>query len=140
MVTDKQVRRLLLEINKQQTKSLAAAKAGMDEKTAGKYLKLCKLPSQLKKPRTYRTWPDAFEEIWSEVRSHLDLNPGLEATTLFSHFQKQYPGKYSDGQLRSFQRKVKTWRALEGPVKEVYFPQEHHPEKYNLAWHANFSC
>jgi hypothetical protein len=127
MVTDKQVRRLQLEINKQKTKSLAAAKAGMDEKTARKYLKLRKLPSQLKEPRTYRTRQDPFEEIWPEARSHLDLNPGLEAKTLFSHYQEQYPGKYSDGQLRSFQRKVKIWRALEGPGKEVYFPQEHHP-------------
>ena len=127
MVTDKQVRRLLVEANKQKTKSLAAAKAGMDEKTARKYLKLCKLPSQLKKPRTYRTRQDPFEDIWPKVSSHLELNPGLEAMTLFAHFQEQHPGKYSDGQLRSFQRKVKIWRALEGPGKEVYFPQEHHP-------------
>lgn len=116
-----------MEANKQKTKTLAAAKAGMDEKTARKYLKLCKLPSQLKKPRTYRTRQDPFEDIWPEVSSNLELNPGLEAMTLFSHFQEQYPGKYKDGQLRSFQRKVKTWRALEGPGKEVYFPQEHHP-------------
>ena len=127
MVTDKQVRRLLLEANKQQTKELAAAKAGMDEKTARKYLKLGKLPSQLKSPRTYRTRQDPFEDIWSEVRPFLELNPGLEAMTLFAYFQRQYPGKFSDGQLRSFQRKVKIWRALEGPGKEVYFPQEHHP-------------
>jgi hypothetical protein len=116
-----------MESNKQKKKSLAAAKAGMDEKTARKYLKLGKLPSQVKNPRTYRTRDDPFEDIWPEVRAHLELNPGLEATTLFTHFQHQSPGKYSDGQLRSFQRKVKTWRALEGPGKEVYFPQKHHP-------------
>jgi hypothetical protein len=127
MVTDKQVRRLLLEANKQQTKELAAAKAGMDEKTARKYLKLGKLPSQLKMPRTYRTRPDPFETTWSEVKSFLELNPGLEAMTLFGYLQRQYPGKFSDGQLRTFQRKVKIWRALEGPGKEIYFPQEHHP-------------
>jgi hypothetical protein len=116
-----------MESSKQKTKSLAAAKAGMDEKTARKYLKLGKLPSQLKKQRTYCTREDPFADIWPEVSPHLELNPGLEAKTLFTHFQRQYPGKYSDGQLRSFQRKVKNWRALEGPGKEVYFPQEHHP-------------
>ena len=116
-----------MEANKQRSKSLAAAKAGMDEKTARKYLKSCKLPSQLKKPRLYRTRADGFEDIWEEVRCKLELNPGLEAKTLFTYLQRQYPGKYSDGQLRSFQRKVKNWRALEGPVKEVYFPQKHHP-------------
>lgn len=116
-----------MEANKQKSKSLAAAKAGMDEKTARKYLKSCKLPSQQKKPRLYRTRPDRFEDIWEEVSSKLELNPGLEATTLFTYLQREYPGEYSDGQLRSFQRKVKNWRALEGPDKEIYFPQEHHP-------------
>jgi hypothetical protein len=41
--------------------------------------------------------------------------------------QRRYPGRYSDGQLRTLQRRVKVWRALEGPSKEVYFPQEHKP-------------
>jgi hypothetical protein len=127
MVTDKQVRRLFMEANKQKSKSLAAAKAGMDEKTARKYLKSGKLPGQLKTPRLYRTREDAFEDIWEDVSSKLEINPGLEATTLFNYLQLQNPGKYSDGQLRSFQRKVKNWRALEGPGKEVYFPQQHHP-------------
>lgn len=116
-----------MESNKQQTKALAAAKAGIDEKTARKYLKLCKLPSQLKSPRTYRTRQDPFECIWWEVEPFLETNPGLEAKTLFDYIQRQYAGEFSDGQLRSFQRKVKTWRALEGPCKEVHFPQKHYP-------------
>jgi hypothetical protein len=61
IVTDKQVRRLFLEMNKQQSKSLAASKSGMDEKAARKCLKEGKLPSQLKKPRNYRTRQDPFD-------------------------------------------------------------------------------
>ena len=57
----------------------------------------------------------------------LELNPGLEAKTLFVDLQRRYPGRFSDGQLRTFQRQVKQWRALSGPSKEIYFPQEHHP-------------
>ncbi len=133
MVTDNQVRRLFLETNKQQTKSLAAAKSGMDEKTARKYLKEGKLPSQVKKPRSYRTREDVFESIWPECQSYLEQNPGLEAKQLFQHFQRTYPGHFSDGQLRSFQRKVKNWRALEGPIKEVFFPQQHHPGKLSAS-------
>jgi len=127
MVTDKQVRRLLLEANKQKTKTLAAAKAGMDEKTARKYLKSKKLPSQLKQPRTYRTRPDPFANIWSEIKPLLETNAGLQASTLFDYIQQKQPGEFSDGQLRSLQRKIKTWYALEGPGKEVFFPQEHRP-------------
>jgi hypothetical protein len=51
----------------------------------------------------------------------------VEGKTIFSYFQRKYPGKFQDGQLRTFQRKVKSWRALEGPPKEVYFPQKHYP-------------
>ncbi len=46
MVTDQQVRRLRMLIQTQKTKATAAAKAGMDEKTARKYLKTGQLPSQ----------------------------------------------------------------------------------------------
>ena len=127
MLTDKQVRRLFLEMNKQKSKSLAAARCDMDEKTARKYLREGKLPSQLKKPRNYRTREDPFDSVWEECQSLLEPNPGLEAQQLFQHLQREYPGRFPDGQLRTFQRKVKNWRALEGPCKEVFFPQLHHP-------------
>jgi hypothetical protein len=57
----------------------------------------------------------------------LHLNPGLEAKTLFKDLQRRYPGQFSDGQLRTFQRRVKTWRATEGPAKEVFFDQVYEP-------------
>jgi len=46
MVTDKQVRILMKLINQEKTLLTAAAKAGMCEKTARKYRKSGKLPSQ----------------------------------------------------------------------------------------------
>jgi len=52
MVSDQQVRRLMTFINKEKSLVIAAAKAGMDEKTARKYRKRGKLPSQLKKEHT----------------------------------------------------------------------------------------
>ena len=126
MVTDRQVRRLLMLIKKEKSLAVAAAKSGMDEETARKYKKLGRLPSQVKKLHNWRTRQDPFKEIWDEALSFL-WNPGLEAKTIFSYFQRKYPGKFQDGQLRTFQRKVKSWRALDGPPKEVYFPQKHYP-------------
>ena len=108
-------------------KAAAAAKSGMDEKTARKYVKAGKLPSELKRRRTWRTRADPFAEIWGEVRENLAVNPGLEAKTLFEDLQNRYPGKFSDGQIRTLQRRIKYWRALEGPSKEIYFPQLHRP-------------
>jgi len=126
MKTDQQVRRLFMLNKKEKLKSLAAAKSGMDEKTARKYVSLGRLPSQIKKKRDWLTHPDSFKEIWEEAKVFLN-NPGLEAKALFAYLQKEYVGKFQDGQLRSFQRRVKVWRATEGSGKEVYFPQKHFP-------------
>jgi hypothetical protein len=117
-----------MKLNQQEKKlSHAAAKAEMSENTARKYLRSGRLPSQSQPERTWRTRQDPFEGIWLQVCSMLETNPGLEAKTLFEWFQRQHPGQYFDGQLRSFQRRVKQWRATEGPAREVYFPQHHDP-------------
>jgi hypothetical protein len=42
----------------------------------------------------------------------LDLDDGLEAKTLFEYLQREDPGRFADGQLRTLQRRVKVWRAL----------------------------
>ncbi|HVO82712.1 MAG TPA: IS21 family transposase [Terriglobales bacterium] len=104
-----------------------AAKTGMDVKTARKYLHQDGLPSELGAAHMWRTREDPFEEVWAEVHPLLELNPGLEAKTLFEYLQRTHPGRFPEGQLRSFQRGVRRWRALEGPPKEVFFEQEHQP-------------
>jgi hypothetical protein len=127
MLTDQQVRRLMKLSQTEKTMSSAAAKAGMDEKTARKYRRLGRLPSELKVEHNWRTRPDPFAAVWEEVSCLLANNPHLEAKTLFMELQRQYPGKFQDGQLRTLQRRVKTWRALEGPPKEVFFAQQYRP-------------
>ncbi|MEJ2023726.1 MAG: IS21 family transposase [Deltaproteobacteria bacterium] len=105
----------------------SAAKADMDEKTARKYRALNKLPSEIKVDHDWRTREDPFAEVWEEVKEKLKINPGLEAKTLFEDLQRRYPSQFADGQLRTLQRRIKIWRALEGPAKEVFFPQVHKP-------------
>lgn len=127
MVTDQQVRKLMKLIQSEKTLGLAAAKAGMDEKTARKYRRSGRLPSQCQPAHTWTTRPDPFAEVWPEIREQLKVNPGLEAKTIFVDLQRRYPGRFPDGQLRTLQRRVKKWRVLEGPPREVFFPQEHRP-------------
>ena len=127
MVKDQQVRRLKMLIKTEKTQAIAASKAGMDEKTARKYLKNGTVPSQCKKEHNWRTRQDPFEQEWDEIREKLTVNPGLEAKTIFDALQREKPGKYTDGQLRTLQRRVKVWRATKGPPKEVFFPQKHYP-------------
>src|SRR3954452_15401611 len=57
----------------------------------------------------------------------LELNPGFQANTLFADLQRRFPGRFQDGQIRALQRRIKTWRASQGPAKEVFFDQVHHP-------------
>lgn len=111
MVTDEQVRRLMKLINEEKTLAVAAARAGMDEKTARKWRDLGKLPSEIKPEHDWRTRKDPFEEVWEDIRDKLDLNPGLEAKTLFEDLQRRCPGMFADGQLRTLQRRIKVWRA-----------------------------
>jgi hypothetical protein len=127
MVRDQQVRRLFKLSNTEETQEIAAAKAGMNEKTARKYLRAGCLPSELKVERHWRTRKDSFEDVWPEIEAQLSANPGLEAQTVFMALQRKYPDRFADGQLRTLQRKVKHWRATEGPAQEVYFVQEHRP-------------
>ena len=111
----------------------AAAKAGMDAKTARKYRRLGRMPSELTPGPRWRTRKDAFQEAWEEVQSLLEVNPELEARTIFEYLQRRYPGRFADGQLRTLQRRVKVWRATEGPAKEVFFAQRHHPGRLSAS-------
>lgn len=127
MISDQQVRKLMKLVKNEETLSLAAAKAGMCEQTARKYRKSGKLPSESAAPHVWRTRRDPFEEVWDGIAALLEMNPGLEAKTLFADLQRRYPGRFGDGQLRTLQRRVKVWRALMGPGREVFFAQEHRP-------------
>jgi len=128
MNTDNQVRMLMKLINQEKNLESAAAKAGMSEKTARKYRRLGRLPSQCKPIHDWRTRPNPFaEDDWHWVEEVLENNNGVEAKTLFEALQREHLGKYQDAQLRTFQRRVKQWRALHGPGNEVFFPQLYKP-------------
>jgi len=93
MVTDQQVRRLFKLMQSETTGYIAADKAGMDEKTARKYMKAGLLPSELMTEHSWRTRTDPFESQWDEVREKLVASPGLEAKTLFEDLQRRFPDK-----------------------------------------------
>jgi len=109
----------------------AADAAGMSCKTARKYLKQGKLPSQSRVEHTWPTRQDPFADDWAfVVRILEDVQASLEAKTLFEHLQRAYPGKYHNGQLRTFQRRIKAWKALHGPSKEIFFSQLYQPGQW----------
>ena len=96
--TDAQVRRLMEEIEKHGKIGLAAMRAGMDRKTARKYIRAGLLPSELRKPHTWRTRADPFAEDWRTLVAMLEEAPELEARTLFDHLVGLKPDAYTAGQ------------------------------------------
>jgi hypothetical protein len=127
MVTDAQVRLLRRKIMEKRTLQASAAAAGMSERAARKWRK-GPLPSETKRPRSWRTRVDPFADVWeSEVVPLLrgDAAGILQATTIIQLLEERLPGSYSAGQVRTLQRRLREWRAMHGPVKEVYFEQQH---------------
>src|SRR3954470_3484076 len=127
MVSDQQVKRLWRLAGQKLSLEIASAKAGMDPKTARKYLQDRRLPSEMRQKHTWRTRPDPFADAWEEIRQFLIAEPDLQAKTLFEYLQRTYPGQFQDGQVRSLRRRIKYWRATEGAPREVFFAQEHRP-------------
>ncbi len=125
--TDAQVRLIMRERSKGRTQQQAAVKANLkSRKTVAKYEQLGQLPSELKKPRTYRTRADPFAEDWSQVEQMLEQAPELEAVMLFEWLCERHPERYQEGQLRTLQRRVADWRAL-NQEKVAILEQVHRP-------------
>jgi hypothetical protein len=127
MVSDRQVRKVMELMQSERTKAIAAAKAGMSERTARKWAHLGNLPSAVRIAHTWRTRKDPFDGVWERIRPMFEVNPALEAKTVFQYLQREQPGVFADSQLRTLQRRVKRWRALEGPGREIFFPQLYRP-------------
>ena len=122
-----------MNIRKKKAQALAAAKAGISERSARRIESAVTLPSQ--DPRRYwRSRPDPFAQVWdTEVLPLLKGAPQLMAITLLRKLQDDHPERFPDGVLRTLQRHIRQWRALEGPPKEVFFPQEHAPGHRGLS-------
>jgi len=120
-----QVEILMRERRKGKTQEQAAAKANLrSRKTVAKYEKAGGIKET--KPRRYRTREDPFAEDWAEVEQKLKVAPTLEGKTLFEWLQGEKAGKYQDGQMRTFQRRVSEWKAL-NVKRDIIVAQRHHP-------------
>jgi len=129
MVTDQQVRRLRQKIMERKKQEAAAAAAGMSVRTARTWQR-GPLPSEKRRDRYWRTRPDPFAGVWSEEIEPIlrrDLDGVMRATTILERLEERHPGQFSPGQIRSLQRRLRDWRAVHGPDREIFFPQEHPP-------------
>lgn len=109
------------------SQKLAAAQAGMSERTGRTYERMGTQPSQLKQPRTWLTRKNPFEQDWEWVVAQLERDPALQATTLLALLIEEHPGRYRPTQIVTLRRHIARWRALHGPEREVIFEQVHTP-------------
>jgi len=115
--------------------TVSALKADVDRQTARKYIAAGKGPAELPARRTWRTRTDPLAKIWDEVARMLRAAPELESKTLFEHFLGRPDSGLEPGHLRTFFRRVRHWRATQGPEREVYFAQDRQPgELLQLDW------
>jgi hypothetical protein len=81
-------------------------------------------PTHQPKPKPHRHWRtrrDPFEEVWLRIRAWFDEAPDQTGKELFQRLQAEYPGEFSDGQLRTLQRRLKQWR-VEAARELVFAP------------------
>ena len=116
-ITQKQVK-LFMKYRelKNTTQEQASAKAGISERS-GRRIDSWRVLPKKKQPRYWRTRKDPFADVWdSEILPLLEkTSQCLQPTTLFEDLQDRHPGRFSNKLKRTFQRRVKTWKALVWP-------------------------
>jgi transposase InsO family protein len=120
------------------TQAQASAKAGISERSARR-IEHGELGESAHRERHWRTRSDPFAGVWEEeIVSRLEQQPRLDATTLFEDLQERHPGQYGNGKKRTFQRRVKAWKALHGADKDVIFRQVQEPGRQGLSDFTEF--
>jgi len=106
--------------------TVAAAKAGFSASAAYRVEKDLRLPSQKKAPRGRRRL-DPLVGVWeSEVVPLLKAAPALRSIAIFDELCRRHP-ELGAGMRRTLERRIRAWRAINGPDREVIFRQEHPP-------------
>ena len=132
-VTDAQVQEVRRTLNQGGSLHLAAMKAGMDPKTARKYRDLDQLPSEVQRRHDWRTRVDPFAEVWPQLQEMLRCEPTLQAKTLGEWLQRESPEQEWPRHQRTLERRVRQWKAEQGPAKEVFFRQVHEPGRLSAS-------
>jgi len=131
-ISDQQVF-LFMTHRRQHTQAVAAAKAGISERSARRIEKDPRLPSQKKKGRHWRTRTDPLEPFWPRVEELLKID-GIIAVTIFETLQDEFGEEaVPDAIRRTLERRIARWRALHGGEKEIFFPQHHEPGRQGLS-------
>ena len=130
-INDHQMR-LYMRLRRMQALPAAAAGAGISAATAYRIERDPRLPSHKATPRARRR-PDPLADIFErEIVPLLEAAPGIRAVAIFEEMQRRHP-ELPDGIRRTLERRVRSWRALHGPERDVIFRQVHEPGRMGLS-------
>lgn len=126
-ITDQQVSLYMTDLQNHSQRT-AAARAGFSERTARRFDADPTPPSK----RTIvhgRTVADPLEGYWeNDLLPLLETDSALQAVTLLRHLQSEHPLAFPDDRIRrTLERRVRQWRALNGPERDIIFRQTPEP-------------
>ncbi|MEW7975905.1 MAG: IS21 family transposase [Candidatus Sedimenticola endophacoides] len=131
-ITQEQVKLFMKYRNQGDTQQQASAKAVISERS-GRRIDSGSLSTK-NQPRHWRTRKDPFSEVWEqEIVPCLEDTPALTPITLFEDLQDRHPGRFGNHLKRTFQRRVKAWKALNGPDKTIMFRQSKEAGRLGLS-------
>lgn len=113
------------------TQETSAAKAGMSVRSARRHERN---GMTTKGQRHWKTRTDPFAAVWDlKLVPLLEKEPKLTGLTLWEYLDEHHPGDYPHELLRTLQRRVKHWRATQGPDNPVMFRQSLPPGRQGLS-------
>ena len=126
-ITDQQVRLYMSDLQNHSQRT-SAARAGFSERTARRFDADPTLPSN-RNIAHGRTVADPLEGFWDDdLLPLLETDSALQAVTLLRHLQSQHPLAFPDDRIRrTLERRVRQWRALKGPERDIIFRQTPEP-------------
>lgn len=131
-ISDQQVYLFMVE-RRHHSQAIAAARAGISERSARRIEHDPRLPSQKQSKRHWRTRVDPIEAFWPRVEELLKIE-GIIAVTIFETLQDEFGEEaVPDKVRRTLERRVARWRALNGGEREIFFPQHHEAGRQGLS-------
>ena len=121
-----------MKFRKSHPACVAGAKAGFSPATAHRLDKDPRLPSRKQTPRGRRR-ADPLADVWdNDVVPMLEAAPGVRPVAIFEELCRRHP-ELGAGARRTLERRIRWWRAVNGPDREVIFRQEHPPGRMGLS-------
>jgi hypothetical protein len=124
--------RLYMSLRNTHGTTIAASKCGFGRTSGYRIEGDPWLPSQKKAPRGRRR-ADPLATLWDEeIVPILKAAPGIRAIAVLEEIRRRHP-EITANIRRTLERRMRAWRALAGPERDVIFRQEHAPGQLGLS-------